>query len=122
MRVSTAFFIAGFVGIVMMGPAIARGQQDTAATLRIQFGAAGSVFQTGEVIAVDLAFSADGGGYRMSPRNYDRSGRLNMEEFHVSPPGRDPLHDHYEGGVYGGFVGGGLSGDRKSTRLNSSHL
>lgn len=100
--------------ILMIGPAIARGQQDSAATLRIQFAAAGSVFQTGEIIPVDLLFSAEGGGtYQMSTRSYDRSGRLNMEQFHVSPSGRDPLHDHYQGGIYGGFIGGGISGGDK---------
>lgn len=99
--------------IRLMGPALARGQQDSAATLRIQFASAGSVFQTGETIPVELLFSADGGGaYQMTNRNYDRSGRLNIEEFHVSPPGRDPLHDHYEGGIYGGFIGGGLGGEK----------
>src|ERR1039458_6048140 len=114
MRVSAALFIVGIMGIVMMGPPVARGQQDSAATLRIQFASAGSVFQTGEIIPVDLLFSAAGSGYQMGTRSYDRSGRLNMEQFHVSPPGRDPLHDHYEGGIYGGFIGGGLSWGDKS--------
>src|ERR1017187_6196977 len=114
MRVSAALFIVGIMGIVMMGPPVARGQQDSAATLRIQFASAGSVFQTGEIIPVDLLFSAAGSGYQMGTRSYDRSARLNMEQFHVSPPGRDPLHDHYEGGIYGGFIGGGLSGGDKS--------
>ena len=49
----------------------------------------------------------------MSTRNYDRSGRLLMEQFHVDPAGRDPLHDHYEGGLFGGFIGGGASGGDK---------
>ena len=49
----------------------------------------------------------------MSTRGYDRSGRLDIEQFHVSPAGRDPLHDHFESGIYGGFIGGGLSGGDK---------
>ena len=117
MRVSADIFfigIAGILTIMVMSPPIARGQQDSAATLRIQFASAGCVFQTGETIPVDLLFSAAGDGYQMSTRNYDRSGRLNIEQFHVSPPGRDPLHDHYEGGIYGAFIGGGLSGGDKS--------
>ena len=105
MRISAALFII----VVSIWPAIAHGQQDSAATLRIQFAAAGSVFQTGEIIPVDLLFSAAGDGYQMGTRNYDRSGRLNLEQFRVSPPGRDPLHDHYQGGIYGGFIGGGAS-------------
>ena len=49
----------------------------------------------------------------MSTRGYDRSGRLDIEQFHVSAPGRDPLHYHFESGIYGGFIGGGLSGGDK---------
>ena len=109
MRVSAYLFIVGIMGVVMM-----LGQQGSSATLRIQFASAGSVFQIGEIIPVDLLFSAAGGDYQMSTRNYDRSGRLDMEQFHVSPPGRDPLHDHYEGGIYGAFIGGGISGGDKS--------
>ena len=99
--------------VLLMAPAAAPAQQDSSASLRIQFAAGGSVFQTGETIALDLLFSAGAGGtYQMTTRNYDRSGRLDIEEFHLSPPGRDPLHDHYSGGIYGGFIGGGIGGDR----------
>ena len=95
--------------VLFLLPAIARGQQD-AATLNIQFSGGGSVFQIGQIIPVELSFTAAGGGtYLMSSRAYDRSGRLNIEEFHVDPPGRDPLREHFEGGV---FMGGGLSGDK----------
>jgi hypothetical protein len=31
------------------------------------------------------------GMYDLEMRNYDRSGRLNIEQFHLTPPGRDPL-------------------------------
>src|ERR1017187_5955584 len=112
MSVSAALFIVGIMGIVMMGAPVERGQQDSAATLRIQFASAGSVFQTGEIIPVDLLFSAAGSGYQMGTRSYDRSGRLNIEQFHVDPPGRDPLHDHYNGAVQG-FIGGGASSTDK---------
>ncbi len=96
--------------LMFFAPPAAPAQQDSGASLRIQFAAGSSVFQTGETIAVDLFFSAGGGGtYQMTTRNYDRSGRLDIEEFHLSPPGRDPLHDHYSGGIYGAFIGGGIS-------------
>ena len=99
--------------IIAIGSTQARAQQDSAASLRIQFASAGSVFQTGETIPVELQFSAAGGGtYQMTTRNYDRSGRLDIEEFHLNPPGRDPLHDHYHAGIFGGFIGGGLSTEK----------
>jgi hypothetical protein len=50
--------------------------------------------------------------YDLSTRNYDRSGRLNMEEFRVTPPGRDPLANYYANGA---FMGGGLGGSRVLT-------
>jgi hypothetical protein len=46
----------------------------------------------------------------MEMRNYDRSGRLNIEAFHVTPPGRDPLERYYSTGA---FMGGGLGGARE---------
>ena len=48
--------------------------------------------------------------YDMEMRNYDRSGRLDIEGFHVTPPGRDPLERYYSTGA---FMGGGLGGARE---------
>jgi hypothetical protein len=48
--------------------------------------------------------------YDMEMRNYDRSGRLNIEGFHITPPGRDPLERYY---FTGKFMGGGLGGARQ---------
>lgn len=45
----------------------------------------------------------------MNRRNYDRSGRLNIEQFHVVPPGRDPLQSYYS---VGAFFMGGLGSER----------
>ncbi len=101
------------VPVLILLPTITRAQDDQSAGLRIQFSSAGSVFQTGENISLDLQFSAPDGTWQMSTRGYDRSGRLDIEQFHVSPPGRDPLHYHFESGIYGGFIGGGLSGGDK---------
>src|SRR5256885_10447758 len=36
--------------------------------------------------------------------------RLNIEAFHVTPPGRDPLERYYSTGA---FMGGGLGGARE---------
>ncbi len=99
--------------VLILLPTITRAQDDQSATLSIQFPSTGSVFQTGETIPLDLLFSAPDGTWQMSTRGYDRSGRLDIEQFHVSPPGRDPLHYHFESGIYGGFIGGGLSGGDK---------
>jgi hypothetical protein len=85
-------------------------QQDTAASFTIRFADGINKFRVGEVIPIELAFSASvNETYQMGTATYDRSGRLGTEQFHVSPQGRDPLHNYYEGGVFGGFVGGGLS-------------
>jgi hypothetical protein len=43
---------------------------------------------SGEIIPVELAFRASiPDAYDIEMRNYDRSGRLNIEAFHVTPPG-----------------------------------
>jgi len=70
-----------------------------------------SVYSEGEIIPLKLAFTSTAKGkYASSTRTYDRSGRLDLETFCISPDrGRDPLQDYYDSGVFGAFVGGGLS-------------
>jgi hypothetical protein len=79
-------------------------------SLAIRFAGGTSTFHVGEVIPVELSFTASlPDAYDMDTRNYDRSGRLNMEQFHVTPPGRDPLANYFANGV---FLGGGLGSSR----------
>jgi hypothetical protein len=85
-------------------------QQDSAVSLTISFANGASYFHVGEVIPIELSFKASiPDMYDMEMRNYDRSGRLNLEQFHVTPPGRDPLQRYYS---IGGFFGGGIGGPR----------
>ncbi len=87
-----------------------RSQEDSSASLTIQFTDGTNRFHVGQLISVELAFRAlIPNTYDMSTRNYDRSGRLNIERFHVTPPGRDPLENYYS---IGGFMGGGLGNQR----------
>jgi hypothetical protein len=66
-------------------------QQDSGVSLTIRFADGTSRFHVGEVISIELSFKASiPDTYDMEMRNYDRSGRLNIEHFHVTPPGRDP--------------------------------
>jgi hypothetical protein len=71
-----------------------------------------TTYQEGEIIPLNLAFTSDSKGkYTASTRLGDRSGRLNMEAFCVTPDaGRDPLEDYYGSGIWTSFVGGGLGG------------
>jgi HEAT repeat protein len=83
-------------------------QEESHVSLTIGFAEGTSKFHVGEVIPVELSFKASTSDtYDMEMRNYDRSGRLNMEQFHVTPPGRDPLERYY---ATGAFIGGGLGG------------
>ena len=107
-RVATAAWV--LVASVLSGVLPTFGQQDTAASLTIGFANGQTRYHVGEIIPLELAFAASTENtYETSTRQYDRSGRLNLEEFHVIPPGRDPLHNYYEGGLFGGSLGGGLS-------------
>lgn len=88
-------------------------QPDNGASLTVRFAGGKSQFHVGEIIPVELAFSSSlPDTYDMNTRSYDRSGRLNEEQFHVSPPGRDPLRSYYSNGA---FIGGGLGGFRVLT-------
>src|SRR6266851_2191948 len=84
--------------------------QTEAASLTIRFAGGMTTFHVGEIIPIELSFTASlPDTYDMSNRNYDRSGRLDMEQFHVTPSGRDPLANYYANGV---FMGGGLGSSR----------
>lgn len=67
-------------------------------------------FHPGEVIALELAFSSSlPGTYRLDNAGYDRSGRLEIDDFHLDPEDgtADPLGDYFGSGLFG-FMGGGL--------------
>ncbi len=64
-------------------------------------------FRQGEVIRLELRFtSSSAKTYRINTATYDRSGRLEMDKFHLEPDTgfSDPMRDHM------GFMGGGLHG------------
>ena len=83
-------------------------QQNSGATLSIRFADASSRFHVGEVIPIELSFSASvPEAFQYSTANYDRSGRLDMEQFHVTPLSRDPLREYYS--TLQMIIGGGLS-------------
>jgi HEAT repeat protein len=85
-------------------------QEDSGVSLTIRFSDGTSHFHVGEIIPIELTFRASNlGAYDMETRNYDRSGRLNIEQFHVTPPGRDPLRAYYANSA---SFGGGLGGPR----------
>jgi hypothetical protein len=70
-----------------------------------------SKFYLGEVVHLDLAFtSATPKRYQINLARYDRSGRMNYEEFIVEPKQatQDPLHLYFNS--IGVFIGGGLTG------------
>ena len=88
--------------------AAARAQQPDSASFMIQFPQPVTRFHVGEVIPIELLFSSSiPNTFSMSTRSYDRSGRLDEEKFHVTPEGRDPLHNYYD---FGMVMGGGLGG------------
>jgi hypothetical protein len=68
-------------------------------------------FYLGEVVHLDLAFtSATPKRYQINLARYDRSGRMNYEEFIVEPKQatQDPLQLYFNS--IAGFMGGGLTG------------
>jgi hypothetical protein len=68
------------------------------------------VYHEGEIISLELAFTSSAKKkYAADTRTYDRSGRLNLDQFCLTPDGRDPLEDYYGSGIWAAFVAGGLS-------------
>ncbi|MGJ5817247.1 hypothetical protein [Paludibaculum fermentans] len=69
-----------------------------------------TVFQSGEIVALKLSFTASTPHrYWADDRNYDRSGRLSLEAYCLTPDTADPLTSYFS---IGGFIGGGLGGLR----------
>lgn len=98
-----------FAALILASPLLA--QDESCVSLTIRFADGTSRFHVGEIIPIELSFKASiPGTHDMEMRNYDRSGRLNIEAFHVTPPGRDPLERYYSTGA---FMGGGLGGARE---------
>lgn len=63
-------------------------------------------FREDEIIPLVLSFTSTADKrYWADNRNYDRSGRLNIESYCLEPEARDPLADYFRAGV---FMGGGL--------------
>jgi hypothetical protein len=88
-------------------------QEDSNVSLTIRFADGNARFRVGEIIPLEMLFRATViGEYDLEMRNYDRSGRLNIEQFHVTPPGRDPLVRYFSDGA---FMMGGLGGPRELT-------
>ncbi|HET9306766.1 MAG TPA: hypothetical protein VFO46_12120, partial [Candidatus Sulfotelmatobacter sp.] len=68
-------------------------------------------FREGEIIPLVLSFTSTADKrYRAVARNYDRSGRLNLDAYCLEPEVRDPLADYFSTGL---FMGGGLGGEQQ---------
>jgi hypothetical protein len=80
--------------------------------LQLSFKYDQTTFHQGEIVKLVLGFtSTTAQKYFLSTRSYDRSGRMNTEEFCLEPAtaGRDPLSEYFGSGIFE-FMGGGLGG------------
>ena len=76
-----------FAALILTSPLLA--QNESGVSLTIRFADGTNRFHVGEIIPVELLFKPSvPDTYDMEMRNYDRSGRLNIEAFHVMPPGQ----------------------------------
>ncbi len=67
----------------------------------------GATFQQGEIIPLALSFTSETKDrYWADVRNYDRSGRLDIERYCVEPAAPDPLESWFTLGHAGGGLGG----------------
>ena len=103
-----AVFFALFLPCVPVAAA-SRPPKDLSLAIRFKDGKAR--FRQGEIIRLVLEFSSPTRNvYGGSTASYDRSGRIHLETFEVTPREgtADPLYDYYNSGV-GVFFSGGLS-------------
>ena len=98
------------VGLVLASPTVAPGAQTPdPVTLTLRLAGERRQFRPGETIPIELVFdSRVPKRYVVDGATYDRSGRLTIDEFRLSPMSlvTDPMLDYFA--VAGGFIGGGL--------------
>jgi hypothetical protein len=83
----------------------------TDAKLTLSIPDARTSFREGEIIPLVLSFTSTvDKRYRAVDRNYDRSGRLNIDTYCLEPEARDPLPDYFST-VFS--MGGGLGGEQQ---------
>jgi hypothetical protein len=85
-------------------------QQPRDVRLQVEVADGNTRFRIGEVIPLKLSFNSSAAGkYQINLATYDRSGRMNYEDFMLEPDAgwSDPLEDYFSGG---GFMMGGLTG------------
>ena len=66
-------------------------------------------YKPGELITIEMLFTSSiANTYKLDARNYDRSGHLEADEYHVDPSvgTSEPLKDYLQTGMFGGSMGG----------------
>ncbi len=83
--------------------------EGTQPSLGLRIATGQSTFHIGERIPLELSFSASDNRYELTMASYDRSGRMNFEDFAVSPKigWADPLGSYF---ANRSGLGGGLRG------------
>jgi hypothetical protein len=106
---------AGFLSLVLTSPIIAQSnripEERPNSGVQLILSSSQTKYYLGEVIRLDLAFSSTAPKrYQINLARYDRSGRMNYEEFVVEPKEatQDPLQLYFSS--IAGFLGGGLTG------------
>src|SRR5580692_3576267 len=97
------------------GPLLAQAAQEpgaakTAPAVQLIISSKSTQFYAGEIIPLDLAFSSSvPQRYEINNASYDRSDRMNYEQFIVDPKDatRDPLYFYFNSNGF--FMGGGLT-------------
>ncbi len=99
--------VTGIAAALVLAAAPPRAREDVSLTIR--FAGGSNHFKVGEVVRLELIFwTTVSGKYKLNTAGYDRSGRLEMERFDMTPKGRDPLYEYYHDSLSGVLEMGGL--------------
>lgn len=104
------------VGVAFLPPPVVFAQhanpiEPAGAEVQLELRCPAKRFQLGEVIPLDLLFrSTVARRYQLNRASYDRSGRMDYEQFVITPEGgtSDPLRAYFK--AYLASMGGGLTG------------
>jgi len=110
MKRARLIWLIGMSGLLLISQHAQNSALAGQPTLTLRIAENRTRFQMGEIVPIVLKFASDDPGrYSIDLANYDRSGRMDIDKFHLTPkPGwSDPLAFYYESGLFA-FMGGGI--------------
>jgi hypothetical protein len=118
-----AFISVSFAVVIALSTRLPASAEDASPLLQVRTADGRTLYHVGERIPLTLSFTGpENKRFETNMASYDRSGRMEYEEFNVTPASGwvDPLHVYF--GSSGGYMGGGLTSFAPLSATNGSAL